>query len=134
VGAVEELVAKDDRDDEPPRMRQQRHHSARGAIFARGHGLAHHARQREQRRLRAREERRRQKQRHHREQSLDEKGGHGGLYVTESDTSGMVNENVDPWPGAESIHTLPPCASTRRLTIDSPRPVPPYSRVDELST
>src|SRR5690606_30752497 len=44
-------------------------------------------------------------------------------------TSGSVKRNVLPCPGALSTQTWPPWASTSRLTIESPSPVPPCSRV-----
>ena len=42
--------------------------------------------------------------------------------------------NAAPPPGRFSARTVPPCSSTRCLTIASPRPVPPGSRARDLST
>ena len=47
---------------------------------------------------------------------------------------GSATVNVAPWPmPALSARTLPPCSSTRCLTIARPRPSPPCARVVELS-
>ena len=40
-------------------------------------------------------------------------------------SSPTLNQKVDPKPGAESNPIAPSMASTRRLAIASPRPVPP---------
>ena len=47
--------------------------------------------------------------------------------------SGSVNAKVAPFPRMLSIQICPPCSSTSALQIASPRPVPPTSRVSELS-
>src|SRR5262249_42159218 len=47
---------------------------------------------------------------------------------------GNVHTNTVPLGSLPSMWIVPPCASTRRFTIDSPSPVPPYSRVDDEST
>ncbi len=39
----------------------------------------------------------------------------------------MVNENVDPAPGAEATVMSPPCRSTILLQMARPIPVPSYS-------
>ena len=44
-----------------------------------------------------------------------------------------VKEKVVPCPGSLSTRISPPIISTRRLLMDSPRPVPPYFRVVEVS-
>ena len=44
-----------------------------------------------------------------------------------------MNQNVLPAPGVLSTPIVPPIISTSRLEIASPRPVPPYLRVVELS-
>ena len=48
--------------------------------------------------------------------------------------SGNRTTNSVPCGSLSSMGIVPPCASTRRFTIDSPSPVPPYSRVDDEST
>ncbi len=50
-----------------------------------------------------------------------------------STRTGSVNEKVDPWPTCDSTQILPPCISTMRFEIASPRPVPPFLRVIVLS-
>src|SRR5262249_59868716 len=50
-----------------------------------------------------------------------------------STRTGSVNQNVEPFPRLDSTQTRPPCISTMRLTMDSPRPVPPLGRVLGLS-
>src|SRR5262249_54475051 len=50
-----------------------------------------------------------------------------------STRTGSVNQNVEPFPRLDSTQTRPPCISTMRLTMASPRPVPPLRRVLELS-
>src|SRR6266481_1552940 len=50
-----------------------------------------------------------------------------------STLSGTVKWKVDPTPRADSIQRRPPCSSTIRREIVSPRPVPPFFRVLELS-
>jgi hypothetical protein len=47
---------------------------------------------------------------------------------------GKVTMNTEPLGWLSTIRTLPSCASTSRRTIDSPSPVPPYSRVELEST
>src|SRR5439155_1160808 len=42
---------------------------------------------------------------------------------------GTVKKNVDPLPSSLSTPMRPPCISTSRFVMLSPRPVPPYSRV-----
>src|SRR5262249_5651195 len=39
-------------------------------------------------------------------------------------SAGNSRVNVAPWPGSLSKRMLPPCSSTMRWTIESPRPVP----------
>ena len=48
-------------------------------------------------------------------------------------SSGTSNQNRLPAPGALSTPMAPPIASTSRLQIASPRPVPPYRRVVDAS-
>ncbi len=48
--------------------------------------------------------------------------------------SGRVKVKVEPWPGWLSTQIIPPCSSTSRLLIESPRPVPSYWRVKPSST
>src|SRR6266700_6059938 len=50
-----------------------------------------------------------------------------------STRTGRVKWNIDPLPGSDSAQIRPPCISMMRLAIDSPRPVPPFLRVIELS-
>ena len=50
-----------------------------------------------------------------------------------STRTGTVKENVEPFPTAESTQIRPPCISMMRLEIASPKPVPPFLRVIELS-
>src|SRR5438046_2448346 len=47
---------------------------------------------------------------------------------------GTVKKNVDPLPSSLSTPMRPPCISTSRFVMLSPRPVPPYSRVIVVST
>ena len=47
---------------------------------------------------------------------------------------GRSTEKTAPVGSLPLTHTLPACASTSRFTIESPRPVPPCSRVDDEST
>src|SRR6266849_11080541 len=47
--------------------------------------------------------------------------------------TGRRNETVAPWPTIDSTQIFPPCISMIRLEIASPRPVPPFLRVIELS-
>src|SRR6266566_5485183 len=46
---------------------------------------------------------------------------------------GSVKANVEPWPGCDSTQILPPCISTMRFDMASPKPVPPFLRVMALS-
>jgi hypothetical protein len=46
---------------------------------------------------------------------------------------GSVKENVEPCPRADLTQIFPPCSSMIRFEIASPRPVPPFLRVIELS-
>ena len=48
-------------------------------------------------------------------------------------TTGREKENVEPCPGADSTRIFPPCISMMRFEIASPRPVPPFFLVIELS-
>lgn len=48
--------------------------------------------------------------------------------------SGSKMVNLAPLPVSESHQMSPWWASIKFLQIESPSPVPPYSRVDELST
>ncbi|MDB5320950.1 MAG: hypothetical protein JWN40_2581 [Phycisphaerales bacterium] len=48
--------------------------------------------------------------------------------------SGSFNRNVDPCPGVDSTSICPPCTWATCLTIESPRPVPPISRLRLRST
>src|SRR5271166_193159 len=50
-----------------------------------------------------------------------------------STITGRLNANVEPWPGCNSTQILPPCISTMRLDIASPKPVPPFFLVMALS-
>ena len=50
-----------------------------------------------------------------------------------STVAGSVKEKVEPRPGADSTQIFPPCSSTIRFEIASPRPVPPFLRVIALS-
>lgn len=62
-------------------------------------------------------------------------GGGGTLAeVAGARSTGSVTTKTAPCGVLSSIVTRPSCASTRRFTIERPRPVPPYSRVDEEST
>src|SRR6185437_7771484 len=51
--------------------------------------------------------------------------------------TGKTQVTVVPWPGAESIVTVPPCNSTKERTSDSPRPGPrccePFESVSNQS-
>src|SRR5262249_47870667 len=47
---------------------------------------------------------------------------------------GSVTRKVAPCPSCDSTSIEPPCISTMRFEIASPRPVPPFFRVLELST
>ena len=47
---------------------------------------------------------------------------------------GMVKRKVEPRPGALSTHTSPPISWTRCFTMESPKPVPPFSRERAEST
>jgi hypothetical protein len=47
--------------------------------------------------------------------------------------TGSVKENVDPWPTIDSTQIFPPCISIMRFEIASPKPVPPFFFVTELS-
>ena len=49
------------------------------------------------------------------------------LHAGRSYRAGRVNQNVEPWPGTDSAHTVPPWRSTIRFTTASPMPEPPYS-------
>ena len=49
------------------------------------------------------------------------------------ESNGTTNRKVDPWPGMLSTHISPPMSCTRPLLIARPSPVPPYSRLVELS-
>jgi hypothetical protein len=63
----------------------------------------------------------------------DENTSVHGCGVFFSCTIGNVNEKVEPSPSVDSTQMHPPCISIIRLAIDSPRPVPPFRRIDELS-
>src|SRR5262249_62148696 len=58
--------------------------------------------------------------------------GHAGLALSFT-TIGSVKENVEPCPTADCSDISPPCISIMRLDIASPRPVPPFFLVIELS-
>src|SRR5262245_66387844 len=45
-----------------------------------------------------------------------------------STLTGKMNMNVAPAPTFDSTQMRPPCISTIRLAIASPRPVPPFAR------
>src|SRR5262245_15333462 len=47
--------------------------------------------------------------------------------------TGIVNANVEPLPTSASTQIRPPCIPMMRLAIESPRPVPPFRLVAELS-
>src|SRR5438309_1840952 len=44
-----------------------------------------------------------------------------------------MDAKVEPWPAVDSTQIFPPCISMIRFEIASPRPVPPFLRVIELS-
>ena len=48
-------------------------------------------------------------------------------------SSGISNQNVEPWPASDSTPMLPPIRVTMRWQITRPRPVPPYRRVVDAS-
>ena len=48
--------------------------------------------------------------------------------------SGTLNQNVEPLPGLLVQPISPPSSSMMVLQIESPRPVPPISRVMAVST
>src|SRR6516165_1577818 len=50
-----------------------------------------------------------------------------------STITGSVNTNVEPFPSCDSTQIRPPCISTMRFDMASPRPVPPFLRVMALS-
>ena len=64
-------------------------------------------------------------------------GANDGLAVFQvlcGDAASAPHElKVLPTPGSLSTHTLPPCASTRALTIVNPTPAPPASIISGLS-
>jgi hypothetical protein len=39
-----------------------------------------------------------------------------------------VNANVEPWPTCDLTQNLPPCISTMRFDMASPKPVPHYEQ------
>jgi len=49
----------------------------------------------------------------------------GKLGDQETTSKGTAIENVEPLPGSVRTSTEPPMISVRRLTMDSPRPLPP---------
>src|SRR5262249_48230328 len=57
---------------------------------------------------------------------------HGSL-TCRSTFTGIVNANVEPLPTSDSTQMRPPCIPMMRLAIDSPKPVPPFRLVAELS-
>ena len=64
----------------------------------------------------------------------DARPGHvaGGARLDDQ-VAGRVRVKVVPWPGTLATATRPPCASTRDLTMASPRPDPPASAVRAAS-
>src|SRR5580692_4527479 len=48
--------------------------------------------------------------------------------------TGSLMVKVEPLPSSESTWMRPPCSSTMRLEIARPKPVPPFCRVEVLST
>jgi hypothetical protein len=54
-------------------------------------------------------------------------------FRTPVQSTGSVNQNVEPWHGRLEKPISPPIISTKRLEIANPKPVPPYSRVMEPS-
>ncbi len=48
--------------------------------------------------------------------------------------TGSTRLKVEPCPGVDTTRTSPPWASTKLLTMASPSPAPPYSRVVVPST
>ena len=47
--------------------------------------------------------------------------------------TGSMKEKVEPLPTTESTQMRPPCISMMRFDMASPKPVPPFLRVIELS-
>src|SRR6266542_686543 len=56
-----------------------------------------------------------------------------GTSLCRSTRTGSVNQKVEPVPRPDSTHIRPPCISMILLAMVSPRPVPPFTRVLELS-
>src|SRR5262249_14822321 len=54
-------------------------------------------------------------------------------YSFASTRTGRVKRKVEPWPRLDSTQMRPPCRVMIRRAIASPRPVPPFLRVLELS-
>ena len=57
----------------------------------------------------------------------------GAVLVGESSRSGRLTTSVAPPPSVLSTRTEPPCEPTMAATIARPRPLPPVSRVREVS-
>src|SRR6516225_3980974 len=53
--------------------------------------------------------------------------------TSRSTTTASANVKVEPWPGCDSPQIRPPCISTMRFDMASPKPVPPFLRVIALS-
>src|SRR6478672_7375861 len=64
--------------------------------------------------------------------TLPRRTNYTGLACCSTET-GSVNENVEPCPTTDSTQIFPPCISIIRFEMASPRPVPPFLRVIELS-
>ena len=62
------------------------------------------------------------------------KGRQATLPLSSERRRGSENENVEPWPSADSTQISPPCCSTIPFEITRPRPVPPAFRVVEESS
>src|SRR5262249_793594 len=57
-----------------------------------------------------------------------------GVNLENSARVGSSIRKVDPFPSTDSTQMRPPCISTISLAMASPRPVPPFAFVLELST
>src|SRR6185503_1412338 len=64
---------------------------------------------------------------------LDHKNLAHAFSTCRSTLTGNSNEKVEPRPGSDSTHSLPPCISMMRREIARPSPVPPFSLVVEES-
>src|SRR6478752_3034914 len=59
---------------------------------------------------------------------------HQAASLTSLARMGSDTRKVEPRPRDDSTVSIPPCSCTMRFDIARPSPVPPFSRVDELST